>query len=111
VYDDDGNLLSAGSVGTGWNSSLAAALLKRLQKLEMEKSPLDSEHAPTKGRWSKRVAGSERWVKPITVAEVSFAEWTPDGSIRHATFQGLRADQRAKSMRREAAVATVSSTR
>ena len=58
---------------------------------------------PSKGRWSKRAAGSERWIKPILVAEVSFAEWTPDGSVRHAKFEGLRDDKAAKTIRREVA--------
>jgi ATP-dependent DNA ligase len=39
------------------------------------------------------------WVKPQRVAEVSFAEWTRDGSLRHASFIGLRDDKRARDMR------------
>jgi bifunctional non-homologous end joining protein LigD len=40
-------------------------------------------------------------VKPQRVAEVSFAEWTRDGSLRHASFIGLRDDKRARDVRRE----------
>jgi bifunctional non-homologous end joining protein LigD len=46
-------------------------------------------------------AGGERWVEPKLVAEVSFAEWTPDGHVRQAVFQGLRLDTPASSVRRE----------
>ena len=35
-------------------------------------------------------------VKPLQVAEVSFAEWTRDGSLRHAAFMALRDDKAAK---------------
>ena len=42
-----------------------------------------------------------RWVKPTVVVEVSFAEWTRDGSLRHAAFIGLRDDKAPKSVRRE----------
>jgi bifunctional non-homologous end joining protein LigD len=42
-----------------------------------------------------------RWVKPRVVAEVSFAEWTRDGSLRHAAFIGLRDDKAPKDVRRE----------
>jgi bifunctional non-homologous end joining protein LigD len=42
-----------------------------------------------------------RWVKPKLVAEVSFAEWTRDGSLRHAAFVALRGDKRAADVRRE----------
>ena len=43
-----------------------------------------------------------RWVKPTQVAEVSFAEWTRDGSLRHASFVALRDDKAAKDVMREA---------
>jgi bifunctional non-homologous end joining protein LigD len=49
------------------------------------------------------VASAERWVKPKLVVEVQFAEWTLDGAVRHASFQGLRLDKPAKSIRREVA--------
>src|SRR5206468_1107786 len=37
-------------------------------------------------------------------AEVSFAEWTPDGSIRHGSFEGLRTDKAPTAVRREMAM-------
>ena len=101
VYDQNGGLRSAGSVGTGWDAATAEAILRQLEKLEVPISPFAPDYAPTKGRWSKRAKGSERWVQPTTVAEVSFVEWTPDGSIRHPTFRGMRKDKPAKSIRRE----------
>lgn len=103
VYANDGKLRSAGSVGTGWDAADGSLMWKRLKKLEVAASPFDPEHAPSKGRWSKRAGGSERWIKPVLIAEVSFAEWTPDGSIRHAKFEGLRDDKAAKTIRREVA--------
>ena len=42
-----------------------------------------------------------RWVKPRLVVEVSFAEWTRDGSLRHASFLGVREDKRPKDVRRQ----------
>jgi len=54
VYDDEGRLRSVGSVGTGWNSRTAAALLSTLESLEVTASALDPRFAPTKGRWSRR---------------------------------------------------------
>jgi bifunctional non-homologous end joining protein LigD len=35
------------------------------------------------------------------VGEVVFGEWTDDGKIRHASFQGLRADKDAAEVVRE----------
>ena len=45
------------------------------------------------------------WVRPELVAEVAFTEWTGDGKIRHPSFQGLRADKRARGGRARAAAA------
>ena len=41
------------------------------------------------------------WTEPKLVAEVAFAEWTSDGSIRHPSFQGLREDKSSKEVVRE----------
>ncbi len=102
VYSDAGKLESVGSVGTGWSAAEAADLKKKLAKLEVAKSPFDAGPAKP-GRWSRRVAGSERWVQPRLVAEVQYADMTPDGHIRHATYVALRADKSAKDVRRETA--------
>ena len=76
----------------------------RLAELESTACPFDAAFAPSKSRWSRRTHATERWVTPTLVAEVSFAEWTSEGSIRHASFEGLRNDKDARSIRREAAV-------
>ena len=100
-HDERGALQHAGSVGTGWDAATARALHAQLAALEIAESPFAGPATP--GRWSRRAAGSEHWVQPEVVAEVSFGEWTPDGRIRHATFQGLRADKPAKAITRETA--------
>jgi bifunctional non-homologous end joining protein LigD len=35
------------------------------------------------------------WVRPKLVAEIAFAEFTADGSVRHGSFLGLRGDKTA----------------
>ncbi len=102
AYHEDGRLRSAGSVGTGWSHATGRALHATLAALEVERPAVDaSTVAP--GRWSKRVAGTERWVRPQLVVEVAFTEWTPDGHVRHPTFQGLRADKPVGEVTRERA--------
>jgi bifunctional non-homologous end joining protein LigD len=104
LYDEQHQLKSVGSVGTGWDSATAARILQRLDGLETTSSPFAPEHVPKKGRWSKRPAGSERWVRPVAVAEVSFAEWTPDDSIRHPIFRGMREDKPADMIKRKTVI-------
>ncbi|RZL93770.1 MAG: DNA ligase D [Variovorax sp.] len=102
VHAPDGALVSVGSVGTGWDAEEAAALKRELAQIEIAKSPF-SGGASKPGRWSRRAAGSERWVEPRVVAEVAFAEWTPDNQIRHASFVSLRTDKPASMIVRETA--------
>jgi bifunctional non-homologous end joining protein LigD len=92
TYDKDGVLQYAGNVGTGFNEASLRDLKARLGKLDTDDSPFPP----------KAVAGRKHhWVKPTLIAEVSFAEWTASGSVRHAVFQGLRDDKPAKVITRE----------
>ena len=110
VHAPDGLLVSVGSVGTGFSAPQAQAMKQALVALEIPAAPFASSAdaaagRPKPGRWSKRAAGSARWVTPTLVAEVAFAEWTADGQIRHASFVALRTDKPARSITRELAVA------
>ena len=49
--------------------------------------------------WEKMAACT--WLKPAAVAEIEFAEWTPDERMRHAAFLGLRSDRKATQVIRE----------
>ena len=100
IHDASGKLASVGSVGTGWSGEEAHDIKQKLLPLAIPRSPFEKGDT-TPGRWSKRKAGTERWVKPQLLAEVSFAEWTPDEQIRHASFIGLRDDKSAKTIVRE----------
>lgn len=108
VNEPGGGLVSVGSVGTGWPTDEARALRQQLGKITAPKAPF-AAGASKAGRWSKRTSGTERWVRPRLVVEVEFAEWTPDGHIRHAVYIGLRTDKSAKDITREILKATVPS--
>ena len=109
-YHEDGALRYAGNVGTGWNAATGQELHRKLSAIEIDKPAVDPVTVKP-GRWSKRAAGSERWVEPILVAEVGFSEWTPDGHVRHPTFKGLRSDKPARLVTREMASATAGGQR
>ena len=41
------------------------------------------------------------WVRPRLVVEVRFANWTGDGRLRHASFEGMRPDKSPSDVHRE----------
>jgi bifunctional non-homologous end joining protein LigD len=89
---ENGRLVYAGKVGTGFDQKTLSALTKRLASLEQKACPFATH--PTG-------IGRPHWVTPELVAEVSFSEWTDDGRMRHPSFQGLREDKPATSVTRE----------
>ncbi|HEX8613523.1 MAG TPA: DNA ligase D [Telluria sp.] len=94
THDKDGVLQYAGNVGSGFTQATLRDLKDKLSALDTDESPFPP----------KAVAGRKHhWVKPELVAEISFAEWTSAGAIRHAVFQGLRSDKPAKAIGREVA--------
>ncbi len=95
-YYEDGQLVHCGRCGTGFSQATARAVRKQLEPLRAEKPPFDANL----GREGKKDA---IWVRPALVCEVEFATWTADGSLRHASFQGMRLDKPAQEVRKEAA--------
>jgi bifunctional non-homologous end joining protein LigD len=91
-YYDDGKLMYAGKVGTGYNSKLLRALTERLRDLEHDQSPFDGPPPVRK---------AVHWVKPEMVVQIGFGEWTRDGRLRHPRFLGLRDDKPAREVVRE----------
>ena len=94
THDKEGVLRYAGNVGTGFSQASLRDLEGRLGELATDASPFPPG----------AVAGRKHhWVAPTLVAEVSFADWTAAGEVRHAVFQGLRDDKPASAIVREQA--------
>jgi bifunctional non-homologous end joining protein LigD len=92
-YFDGDRLRFAGKIGTGFTQAEARALIKKLQERGVRASPFAS--LPTDAR------RGARFIRPEVVAHVNFSEWTPDGKLRHPSFQGLREDKPAREVVRE----------
>jgi bifunctional non-homologous end joining protein LigD len=85
---NEGNTIRyAGKVGTGFTQDLMTDLGAKLEKLSRKSPTVDAPKAAVRGA---------HWVTPKLVAEVAFAEVTPDGVLRHSSFLGLREDKAAK---------------
>lgn len=97
VHDAKGRLRYAGNVGTGFDAATLTRIRKQLQTLASETSPFDGPVVAARGRSTK----GWHWVRPQLLAEVSFAQWTREGRIRHAVFHGLRSDKKPEAIVRE----------
>lgn len=90
---EGGRLRYVGRVGSGFTERMLRDLLLRLDPLRTGTAPLGGVPAPD--------ASDALWVAPELVGEVEFANWTPDGVLRHARWRGLRPDKRPEDVVRE----------
>ncbi|WP_375452559.1 DNA ligase D [uncultured Devosia sp.] len=84
---EDGKLIYRGRVGTGFTVEMADALQQQLDARARNTNPFAQVPRP--------IARNARWVAPELVAEIGYAEFTPDGVLRHPSFLGLREDKPA----------------
>src|SRR5262249_8976096 len=73
-----------GKVGSGLDVAHLLDLARKLEALEVERSPFEIG-PPVEERRA-------RWVQPEIVCEVRFVELTRDGKLRAPVFLGLRPD-------------------
>jgi bifunctional non-homologous end joining protein LigD len=85
-YYEDGQLVYAGRVGTGWSATESGSLWNALDTIKSAKPAL-KKALP---------AGAEKgvtWAEPRLVCAVEYRERTRDGLIRQSSFKGLREDK------------------
>jgi bifunctional non-homologous end joining protein LigD len=103
-YYEGRKLMCAGKVRSGFTPHLRAQAFERIRDLQTARCPFANLPSTKSGHWGEGITADEmkmlRWVKPVQVVEVSFAEWTRDGSLRHAAFIALRDDKAAKDVLR-----------
>jgi bifunctional non-homologous end joining protein LigD len=87
-------LIFAGRTGTGFTEKALREIYQKLKLLESSKPFVKKVQEPS-ARWRPKEwsTSDNRWIKPKLVAQVQFAEWTKDGLLRQASFQGLREDK------------------
>ncbi len=94
AQNDAGKLTYKGNVGTGFGQDSMADLAQRMAKLKTDKPALEVSKEDSRG---------VTWLRPEMVAEIAFAEFTAEGSVRHGSFIGLRGDKQAADVQPERA--------
>lgn len=94
LHNDDGQLVYAGRVRSGFDNRTLKRLRLALAELEQADSSL-----PVPPKLGKGITAV--WVQPQLVCEVKYTEITPAGKVRHAVFLGLREDKPASEINLE----------
>jgi len=92
-YYEGDDFIFAGKIGTGFDTKLLLDLRKRLDAIELPKSPF------TKATGLPRLRA--HWVRPDIVVQVAFIEWTVHGKLRHPRLLGVRFDKNARDVVKE----------
>ena len=83
-FYQNGRLVHAGQVGTGFNEKSLKDIHARIEPLITKKSPFPG---------GVKALRDVTWVKPELVAEIKYLEVTPDGLLRAPVFMRLRPDK------------------
>jgi bifunctional non-homologous end joining protein LigD len=106
-YYQGRKLMCAGKVRSGFTPRLRAQIFERIRDLQTPRCPFANLPSTRSGHWGEGITADDmkslRWLTPRLVAAISFAEWTREGSLRHAAFIALRDDKAAKDVVREPA--------
>jgi bifunctional non-homologous end joining protein LigD len=90
-YYEEGKLMYAGKVGTGFSEDTLRKLMDKFRPLERATSPFAE---PIK---EKEV----HWLEPELVAQIGFEEWTDHGKLRQPRYEGLRYDKSPRDVVKE----------
>ena len=95
---EKGKFVYTGKIGTGFNQKTQKELMQQFEPLVTAKPPFSTEPDVNKpSRFRPNPPHAEAvWLKPQLLCEVSFAEMTSDGVMRHPSFEGMRDDKNAR---------------
>jgi bifunctional non-homologous end joining protein LigD len=82
VRRENGELVYAGKVENGFNTSVEKSLRKRAEKLKTNIQPLTRKIKKPKAIW----------LKPKLLVDVEYRALTGTGKLRHPSFKGIRED-------------------
>jgi DNA ligase D-like protein (predicted ligase) len=102
-YYEGEKLYYVGKIRNGFVPQVRREVYRKLKGLEIDACPF--ANLPEKKRTMWALTRDEMknciWLEPELVAQIEFAEWTPDNHLRHSKFIGLREDKEAREVVRE----------
>jgi bifunctional non-homologous end joining protein LigD len=102
-YYEGTKLYYVGKVRNGFVPQVRREVYRKFKGLEIDTCPFANLPEKKRTIWAltREEMNNCRWLRPELVAQIEFAEWTPDGHLRHSKFVGLRDDKGAESVTRE----------
>jgi ATP-dependent DNA ligase len=102
-YYEGERLLYVAKVRNGFVPLVRREVYRKFKGLEITTCPFANLPEKKRTMWAltKEEMKNCIWLKPELVAQIEFAEWTPDGHLRHSKFVGLREDKDPRAVRRE----------
>jgi bifunctional non-homologous end joining protein LigD len=102
VYEN-GKLQYTGKIGTGFSQQLQKEMMEKFRPLIIKDCAFT--HVPDINKPSRfrpnPPQATATWLRPELVCEVSYAEITSDGVMRHPSFEGLREDKNVTEVTKE----------
>jgi DNA ligase D-like protein (predicted ligase) len=93
------------SVRAGFVPASRRQLFSLLKPLKMKACPFTNLPEKTAGRWGQGITAAKMkncvWLRPETVAQFRFLEWTTNDHLRHASFVGVREDKEPNAVFKE----------
>src|SRR5262245_41467572 len=102
-YYEGDKLIYVAKVRNGFVPQVRRDVARRFKGLEISVCPFANLPEKKRTMWAltKEEMKNCVWLRPELVAQIEFAEWTPDGHLRHSKFIGLREDKDPKEVMRE----------
>ncbi len=94
-YCEGDKLYYAAKVRNGFVPQVRREVYRKFKGLEIDACFFANLPEKKRTMWAltREEMKNCRWLRPELVGQIEFAEWTPDGHLRHSKFVGLREDK------------------
>ena len=102
-YYESDKLIFVSKVRNGFVPRLRREVWSKLKDLQTDTCPFANLPEKKRTQWAliREEMKNCVWLKPELVAQIEYAEFTPDGHLRHSEFCGLRDDKDPRAVVRE----------